>query len=125
MTVDDPLLWHASGTGHRDRQTGLAVGLLVPVGGRICQRPVVALSACTRDRRRVLCFWLGRADRRQICRSLLPAAITALKGVSDKVMYLVRDPAPLYLVTTRDTTQWPSAPVQDIRGDPMDGGTAR
>src|SRR6476660_9423008 len=35
-----------------------------------------------------------------ICHRRRLAAITALKGVSDKVMYLVRDAAALYLVTT-------------------------
>jgi hypothetical protein len=70
-------------------------------------------------------FRLGEPTEVEICHRRLPAAITALKGVSDKVMYLVRDAAALYLVTTRDTKQWPSAPVQDIRGDPVDGGTAK
>lgn len=41
------------------------------------------------------------------------------------MMYLVRDAAALYLVTTRDTKQWLSAPVQGIRGDPVDGGSVR
>lgn len=75
----------------------LAVGLLVRSAAHL-PAPVVALSACTHDRRR-FCGFAWASPEVGISHRRLPAAITVLKAVSDKVMYLVRDAAALYLVT--------------------------
>jgi hypothetical protein len=101
----------------------LAVGLPVPVG-RICQRLWSrCLHAPVTDGGSVV-FRSGEPRSRYLSQAA-PRGNNSTKGVSDKVMYLVRDAAALYLVTTRDTKQWPSAPVQGIRGDPVDGGSVR